>query len=201
MAKIYWLKEFRSNYKGRGKAKVIATSAIVVIKDDGTVIVHDPVKGVKPLNYNPTGECKVTEKKGLLSVRSTSKKGETLSISGRIKHKKLISSGETNKIHSTLAGSEASIKNDIVANPSIVGLKKITNIEELIMSGRIDLLSPTYIIEIKKNAGVRTISQIERYLREFPARKGLIVCQKASKTLVEAVKKQDRITLKVLDQK
>lgn len=172
-------------YAGRLRASLPAARRLIIVKDDGTVIVHSD-KGHKALNWM-SPPCVIVQKPTRWLV--TGSKGETLEIS-------------IDEIHSDTEialgfepglskfGSEDELQALLAASPEVIepGSRLITR-EHRTDVGPIDLLltdpaGGTIVVEVKRVAEIDAVDQLLRYLERLtpdsslqPTR-GILVAQR-----------------------
>ncbi|MBI4018961.1 MAG: endonuclease NucS [Candidatus Aenigmarchaeota archaeon] len=162
------------NYYGRAGSVLPEGERLIIIKEDGSVLVHQKDK-YTPVNYQPTGcnvQCII--------------KGDSLAIMSQRKRPKEVLHAFFSSIQCiasfellddeniTLVGSERDLALQIFQQPDMIekGLK-ITEIEKAVSSGEIDLFGEDcegklVIIELKrKKVGLESVSQLKRYTDEI----------------------------------
>ncbi len=159
-------------YSGRSFSRLGRGERLIILKPDGSVIVHRP-RGYSPVNYQPQGSAlTVTLEDGKLHVRSARPRPlEVMDIYVyRVLHV------FTAKLHDdaefSLWGTEEDIKRAISAEPSILGepLRLVEEERRMGDKGFADLLlvdrRGTYVVvEIKKHAAGRdAVEQLKRYV-------------------------------------
>lgn len=172
-------------YAGRLRASLPAARRLILVKDDGTVIVHAD-KGHKALNWM-SPPCTIVEKAEGWVV--TGSKGETLEISiDEIHSDTAIELGFEPGL--TKAGSEDELQALLAINPHVIepGARLITR-EHRTDLGPIDLLltdpaGGTIVIEVKRVAEIDAVDQLIRYLERLEAdstlqpTRGIVVAQR-----------------------
>jgi hypothetical protein len=93
---VYGLKDFRAEYKGRAQANIESDYAIVIVKSDGHIIVHEPTRNIKPILYNQGG-LSIEENNGKAIIYSRNKLGESVYLSGTIQFSNKIPVGASHK--------------------------------------------------------------------------------------------------------
>ncbi len=196
---VVLLENCKINYLGRAKASSEGGEFLIIVKKDGTILLHSLLKGMRPIYYNPSGELSISFKKDNLFLESIAKNKEELKVEGQIKQLMDIEEETKAKKRSFEAriGTEKWMVQELKKKPSIIDLKKkdFDGAEVRISSGRIDLLFKDLVIEVKKRAGARTYDQLSRYMRGSDKSRGIIVCIKATKTLKNAVGESSNIRL------
>jgi RecB family endonuclease NucS len=167
------------NYFGRASSILPRGERIIILKPDGTVLVHQKEKR-EPVNWNPPGS-KITVKleNNILQITSVRKNPkeilliniDTIIFAGRF------SLYDPEDIY--LLGSESQIVQEFTENPHLIeeGFKPLTR-ELKTEYGMIDLYGVDkhgnfVIIEFKRRkAGLEAVSQLKRYVDEIRKEKG-----------------------------
>jgi RecB family endonuclease NucS len=159
------------DYKGRASSKLEAGERIVMIKEDGSVLVHRP-SGYEPVNWQPAGCMFQTRTKGdTLKVRAVRRKpSESVSISFDqiylISAMKLIDRGEF-----SLHASESDMQRAILVDPSLLeeGFSPISY-EKKVEPGFVDVYGidrdgRLVVVELKRRtAGRDAALQLAKYV-------------------------------------
>jgi RecB family endonuclease NucS len=159
------------DYKGRASSKLEAGERIVMIKEDGSVLVHRP-SGYEPVNWQPAGCMFQTRTKGeVLRVRAVRRKpSESVSISFDqiylISAMKLIDRGEF-----SLHASESDMQRAILVDPSLLeeGFSPISY-EKKVEPGFVDVYGidrdgRLVVVELKRRtAGRDAALQLAKYV-------------------------------------
>ena len=158
-------------YKGRASSKLELGERILIIKEDGSVLIHRS-KGYEPVNWQPPGSVFFTSgRKSILTIRAIRKKPNE-SITAHFSHVYLVSAlSLVDKGEFSLYASEEDMQRAILLQPSIIeeGLKLITY-EKKVKPGFIDVYAidskgKMVIIEIKrKTAGKEAALQLAKYV-------------------------------------
>jgi len=184
----------RVDYEGRASSTLEWGNRLVIIKTDGSVLVHRPI-GYEPVNWQPPG-CifHVEVLDGELKVRATRlHPRETLNIFfGEVIHIMVSSLTDTGEF--SLYVSELDIKKAILTMPSLVeeGFKPISAEKELGESGFVDVLGEDsrgnlVVVEIKRvSVGKDAVFQLERYVKALERRvnrpiRGILVAPEIQK--------------------
>jgi hypothetical protein len=162
------------DYRGRARSFLDWGERVVMIKQDGTVLVHQPVKR-EPVNWQPSGS--ITEysvEKDYLVLRSRhSRPPEKMKVSFR--SLKLVAAVSLrDKADLVIVGMEADVVNDIISNPNIIeeGLR-ICKREKHVKSGLIDLFGYDQnhipvVIEVKRSiATISAVQQLRMYVNDI----------------------------------
>jgi RecB family endonuclease NucS len=159
------------DYKGRASSKLELGERIVLIKEDGSVLVHRPV-GYKPVNWQPAGCLFQTRVVGdVLRVRAVRRKpSESVDIFFDrvylLSAMSLIDRGEF-----SLHASESDMQKAILLDPSLLelGFKPISY-EKKVEPGFVDVYGVDgegrlVVVEIKrKTAGKSAALQLAKYV-------------------------------------
>jgi hypothetical protein len=161
------------DYKGRARSFLDWGERIIIIKQDGTLLVHQPEMR-EPINWQPTGsktEFKIIEDK--LVLKSYNKKPpEKMKIKFR-NIKFILTTSIKDKAKLKISGMEKDVVNQIIDNPSVIeeGLRVIKR-EKPVKSGMIDLFCYDknhipVIIEVKRSlANISSVHQLRMYVKD-----------------------------------
>jgi RecB family endonuclease NucS len=159
------------DYKGRASSKLEAGERIIMIKEDGSVLVHRPF-GYEPVNWQPSGCMFQTRiKDDVLQVRAFRKKPlESVKFSFDAIHvltvMKLVDRGEF-----SLHASESDMQKAILIDPTLVedGFKPISY-EKKVEPGFVDVYGvdkngKLLVVELKRvTAGKNAALQLAKYI-------------------------------------
>jgi RecB family endonuclease NucS len=163
----------RVDYEGRASSTLSWGERVIIVKQDGSVMVHRPV-AYEPVNWQPPGcMMKVSHKEqGELTITATRvQPKETVSIELReitlLATGSLVDSGEF-ALHVT----EEQMKQAILIAPDLVeqGLKPLQEEKGLLDAGFTDIYAEDagghlVVVEIKRNPATKdALMQLERYL-------------------------------------
>jgi RecB family endonuclease NucS len=159
------------DYRGRARSLLDWGERIVMIKQDGTVLVHRPVMR-EPVNWQPTGsktDFNVKDERLILSSRHTNPP-EKMKIIFRSLKIAIVSSLNDNA-NLAITGMEADVVNQIISDPDMIeeGLR-ISKREKHVKSGMIDLFGydkdhVPVIIEVKRSlASISAVQQLRMYV-------------------------------------
>ncbi len=162
------------DYHGRARSFLDWGERMVMIKQDGTVLVHQPVMR-EPVNWQPSGsttEFRVNKNKQLVMRSRHIRPPEKMKIKFR-KIKSIMVSLLRDKATLVISGMEADVVNEIISNPSIIedGLR-ISKREKHVKSGSIDLygFDKDHIpvaIEVKRSvASISAVQQLRMYVND-----------------------------------
>lgn len=161
------------DYRGRARSLLDWGERIIMIKQDGAVLVHQPVMR-EPVNWQPSGsktEFKVKDDYLVLRARHN-RPPEKMKITFRN-----IMMVATTTLHDNanliISGMETDVVNQIISNPNIVeeGLR-ISKREKHVKSGLIDLFGydenhTPVIIEVKRSIGsISAVQQLRMYVND-----------------------------------
>ena len=161
------------DYRGRAQSLLDWGERIIMIKQDGNVLVHRPEMR-EPVNWQPSGTTTTFhQKKNQFIIRSNhTKPPEKMKIIFRT-IKTIIATTLKDTAHLAIAGMELDVVNQIVCEPTIIeeGLR-ISKREKQVKSGMIDLYcydknhTPT-IIEVKRSiANISAVHQLRMYVSD-----------------------------------
>lgn len=167
-------------YSGRAESHLPIGDRIIIIKEDGTLLVHQPA-GNNPINYMKTGSrhSMVLERGGLfLNSRNLSMK-EFLDAKIEKVHFFSCAKLEDGK-EIEVAGTEKDMSDMIYANPGLIepGFKAVSQ-EEQTVYGFIDVLGVDKhgvltVVECKRySADHNAVMQLRRYVEKLKASKGI----------------------------
>jgi len=159
------------NYRGRASSRLEPGERIVIVKGDGSILVHRPT-GYEPVNWQPPG-CilHISELDGVLRIRAVRRRpAETVNIFfDRIYLLSTLTL--TDRGEFSLYASEEDMQRAILLNPSLIepGFKPVS-FEKRVEPGFIDVYGIDregrfVVVEIKrKTAGREAALQLARYV-------------------------------------
>ncbi len=161
------------DYKGRARSFLDWGERVIMIKQDGAVLIHQPIMR-EPINWQPPGSktgFKIKDEN--LILRSNHKSPpEKMKITFRnIKSIQATSLRDNAKL--VISGMEIDVVNEIIDNPDIIeeGLR-ISKREKHVKSGMIDLFCydknhTPVIIEVKRSlANISSVHQLRMYVSD-----------------------------------
>jgi len=162
------------DYRGRARSFLDWGGRIVIIKQDGAVLVHQPVMR-EPVNWQPTGsKTDFSVKDNHLILRSHHiSPPEKMKITFR--NIKLVAvTSLCDKAQLVISGMETDVVNEIISNPDIIekGLR-ISKREKHVKSGLIDLFGydknhVPVVIEVKRSlANISAVHQLRMYVNDI----------------------------------
>ena len=162
------------DYRGRAQSILDWGERIIMIKQDGNVLVHRPEMR-EPVNWQPSGTItEFKDQNDSLVIRSHHKNPpEKMKITFR-NIKTIITTSLKDNANLAIAGMEIDVVNQIVTEPNIIeeGLR-ISKREKQVKSGMIDLFcydkdhTPT-IIEVKRSiANISSVHQLRMYVSDI----------------------------------
>jgi RecB family endonuclease NucS len=162
------------DYRGRAQSILDWGERIVMIKQDGNVLVHQPEMR-EPVNWQPSGTTtEFKEENKSFVIRSRHRRPpEKMKITFR-NLKMIIATSLRDNADLVIAGMEIDVVNKIVSEPDIIedGLR-ISKREKHVKSGMIDLFgydknhTPT-IIEVKRSiANISAVHQLRMYVTDI----------------------------------
>lgn len=162
------------DYKGRARSFLDWGERIIMIKQDGTLLVHQSEMR-EPINWQPSGskmEFKIKENK--LVLQSINKKPqEKMNIKFR-NIQFIIATSLKDKAKLIISGMETDFVNQIINDPSVIeeGLR-VAKKEKHVKSGMIDLFCydknhTPVIIEVKRSlANISSVHQLRMYVKDI----------------------------------
>ena len=161
------------DYRGRARSLLDWGERVVMIKQDGTVLVHRPVMR-EPVNWQPTGsktDFNVKDDQLVLRSRHTNPP-EKMKITFR-SLKMVVVSSLCDNANLAIVGMEADVVNQIISDPGVIeeGLR-ISKREKHVKSGMIDLFGydkdhVPVIIEVKRSlASISAVHQLRMYVTD-----------------------------------
>ena len=161
------------DYKGRARSILDWGERIILIKQDGNVLVHQPVMR-EPINWQPAGsKTKFSIENDYLILRSRhAKPPEKMKVAFR-KIQMITSSILKDNAKLVISGMEIDVVNEILNNPEVIeeGLR-ISKREKHVKSGLIDLFGydinhTPVIIEVKRSlANISAVQQLRMYVSD-----------------------------------
>jgi len=169
------------NYDGRARSKLGAGDRMIMIKSDGSFMVHQNIN-LEPVNWQPPkSNCNATLKNGIILLEG-SRRSPPERLQVEI-HKTYVASyfnGRDNK-DLELTGYEENMREMIFKTPEIIeeGFRPSTR-EHPTSTGFIDVLGKdkegnVVILELKsRRAGTNAVKQLKRYLDDFSDHKEFV---------------------------
>ena len=161
------------DYRGRARSILDWGERVVMIKQDGTLLVHRPVMR-EPVNWQSTGsktDFSVKDEQLILRSRHTNPP-EKMKITLR-SLKLIVVSSLCDNANLAITGMEADVVNQIISDPGVIeeGLR-ISKREKHVKSGMIDLFGydkdhVPVIIEVKRSlASISAVQQLRMYVND-----------------------------------
>jgi endonuclease len=161
-------------YQGRARSLLDWGERLIMIKQDGTVLVHQPVMR-EPVNWQPTGsisEFKTNNNQLILNCRHLHP-AEKMKVTFR-QLKLVTATSLIDHANLMIAGMETDVVNQIINNPTIIeeGLR-IVKREKTVKVGSIDLFGfdknhVPVVIEVKRSlATISSIHQLRMYVKDI----------------------------------
>ena len=162
------------DYHGRAKSLLDWGERLIMIKQDGTVLVHQPVMR-EPVNWQPTGsitEFKTKDDHLVLKCRHL-RPAEKMKVTFRTL-KMVTATSLVDRANLIISGMEIDVVNQIVSDPSIIeeGLR-IVKREKSVKTGSIDLYGfdkkhTPVVIEVKRSlATISSVHQLRMYVTDI----------------------------------
>jgi len=160
-------------YRGRARSLLDWGERVMMIKQDGAVLVHRPEMR-EPVNWQPTGsktDFSVKDEQLILRSRHTNPP-EKMKITLR-SLKLIVVSSLCDNANLAITGMEADVVNQIISDPGVIeeGLR-ISKREKHVKSGMIDLFGydkdhVPVIIEVKRSlASISAVQQLRMYVND-----------------------------------
>lgn len=174
----------RVQYEGRAASKLSEGDRVLIIKNDGTFLVHQP-KGMAAINYQGPGASITTGLQDGELVVSALRNKKNLKERIHVRFFDVYSAQSFSlKDDKSLAlfGSERQLSDLIMQDLCVIeeGMVPVQQ-ESEVRKGTIDILArdkngKLAVIEVKRRgAGLDAVSQLERYVSELSKRKGVSV--------------------------
>jgi len=160
-------------YSGRAASYAEEADRLLIVKPDGTLLVHEATKR-DPLNWQPPGstilfEC-VGDSLRVISIRSSPREEVIIDIT-KIEFIKACKLASTRL---TVIGTEADIVAMIASNPRLIDLQaELVGCNIPTPYGKVDVLlkkkdGTLLIVEVKnERAGVSAVAQLKRYVEYY----------------------------------
>lgn len=161
-------------YYGRAESRLSSGDRVIIVKPDGTVLIHQNKKR-KPVNWQPPGSSvMLVEKEGRLFIKSVRRKPKEVILVELEDVYEVIEFKALDYNELNLYGSESEMGDYIMNHPEVIeeGFVPLER-EKAIMHGKIDLFGKDkdgnlVVIELKRRtAGLNAVSQLKRYVDEF----------------------------------
>lgn len=166
-------------YSGRAKSTLEPGERILIIKEDGSLLVHRPV-GYEPVNWQPSGSVfHVETKTGVIEVHSVRQKPRE-NVRVIFDHVIMVSVlSLTDSGEFSLHASEHDMHRAILLNPLLLeeGFKPISY-EKKVEPGFVDIygvdkMGKLVVVEVKrKTAGKEAVLQLARYIDAIKGKAG-----------------------------
>ena len=163
-------------YHGRAASKLSSGERVVIIKGDGSFLVHQN-SGLAAINYQPPKGIITTELSDTLAIRASRRKPAELleAIFSRVELARSFSLRDDSSLR--VFGTEKNLSDLIMQDPGLVeeGLTVI-NQESPLSKGKIDIFArdrggKSVVIEVKRRtAGLKEVTQLQRYVDEVDKR-------------------------------
>ena len=186
-ATILIIGECEIDYTGRASSKASSSWRLIIIKEDGTVLIHESV-GREPINWQPNSYVVTELREDTLIIRAfRSKPREELVIKLRGECEVLIAKLGTGKF--IMSGTEKDIVEYLASNPRVIDENaELVSREVSTPHGRIDLIlrgenNMLILVEVKRGvADIESVFQLRRYVEYYASLgvsnvRGFIVAQ------------------------
>jgi endonuclease len=192
------------DYQGRARSLLDWGERLIMIKQDGTVLVHQPIMR-EPVNWQPTGsitEFKTKDDQLILNCRHL-RPAEKMKITFR-QLKLVTATSLVDRANLVIAGMEIDVVNQIVSNPNIIeeGLR-IVKREKSVKTGSIDLYGfdkdhVPVVIEVKRSlATISSVHQLRMYVKDIkknrrePKVRGILCAPRVPDMVKKLLEEQD----------
>jgi len=168
-------------YEGRARSKLGSGDRMIIIKSDGSFMIHQD-RNLDPVNWQPPkSQCKASLKEGIMYLEG-SRRNPTERLEVKIKSTYMASYfiGQDSK-DLELAGYEENMREMVFENPEIIeeGFRPV-NREYMTSNGFIDVLGKDkegnlVVLELKsRRAGINAVKQLKRYMDSFSDHKEFV---------------------------
>ena len=171
----------RVNYEGRARSKLGSGDRMIIIKSDGSFMVHQS-RNLEPVNWQPPkSHCKASLKKGIMYLEGSRRNPpERLEVEIHTTYMASYFNGEDFK-DLELTGYEENMRQMVFENPEIIeeGFRP-SNKEYQTPNGFIDVLGKDkegnlVVLELKsRRAGINAVKQLKRYMDCFSDHKEFV---------------------------
>jgi endonuclease len=199
----------RVNYEGRAKSKLGSGDRMIIIKSDGSFMVHQN-RNLEPVNWQPPkSQCKTSLKEGIMFLEGSRRNPpERLEVEIYSTYMASYFNGEDSK-DLELTGYEENMRQMVFETPEIIeeGFRP-SNREYSTSNGFIDVLGKDkdgnlVVLELKsRRAGINAVKQLKRYLDDFSDHKkfvrGILVAPSVTEDASELLK-EFKLEFKVLE--
>jgi endonuclease len=190
----------RVTYEGRARSKLGSGDRMIIIKSDGSFMIHQD-RNLEPVNWQPPkSQCKVSLKRGIMFLEG-SRRNPTERLEVEIHNTYMASyfNGQDSK-DLELTGYEENMREQVFENPEIIeeGFKP-SNREYQTPNGFIDVLGKDkegnlVVLELKsRRAGINAVKQLKRYMDCFSDHKefvrGVLVAPSVNDDAAELLEK------------
>jgi RecB family endonuclease NucS len=162
------------DYRGRARSILDWGERIIMIKQDGAVLVHQPVMR-EPVNWQPTGSKTVSSVKDDNLILKSYHKSPPEKMKITFRNLKLVATTSLrDNAKLIISGMETDVVNEIISNPAVIeeGLR-ISKREKHVKSGMIDLYGydkkhTPVVIEVKRSiANISSVQQLRMYVSDI----------------------------------
>ena len=168
-------------YEGRARSKLASGDRMIIIKSDGSFMIHQD-RNLEPVNWQPPkSQCKASLKKGIMYIEGKRRNPpERLEVEIHNTYIASYFNGEDSK-DLELTGYEENMREMVFENPEIIeeGFRP-SNREYSTPNGFIDVLGKDkngnlMVIELKsRRAGINAVKQLKKYLDCFSDHKEFV---------------------------
>jgi RecB family endonuclease NucS len=161
------------DYHGRARSFLDWGERMIMIKQDGTVLVHQPIMR-EPVNWQPSGSTTdfKSNNQNLVMRCRHNHPPEKMKVTFR-NIKTIMVTSLCDKASLIISGMEADVVNEIISNPNVIeGGLRISKREKHVKSGSIDLFGfdknhVPVVIEVKRSiANISAVQQLRMYVSD-----------------------------------
>ena len=189
------------HYEGRALSDIGPGDRLVIIKPDGTLIIHKKIKR-EPVNWQPPGSKVHThEKDGRLIIRSVRHSPYEIIIVECLDLYLIVTYDAIDPYALEISGTERDLAEMIYRNPNVIedGFK-VLKLEYQTPFGIIDILGEDkdgklVVIELKRaTAGLQSVSQLRRYVEAMKNMtkkdiRGILIAPRITESALALVRK------------
>ena len=168
-------------YEGRARSKLGSGDRMIIIKSDGSFMVHQD-RNLEPVNWQPPkSQCKTILKNGVMYLEGSRRNPpERLEVKIKSTYMASYFIGQDSK-DLELAGYEENMREMVFENPEIIeeGFRPV-NREYMTPNGFLDVLGKDkegnlVVLELKsRRAGINAVKQLKRYMDSFSDHKEFV---------------------------
>jgi len=171
----------RVTYEGRARSKLGSGDRMIIIKSDGSFMIHQD-RNLEPVNWQPPkSQCKASLEKGIMYLEGSRRNpSERLEVEIHSTYIASYFNGQDSK-DLELTGYEENMREMVFENPEIIeeGFRPSSR-EYSTPNGFVDVLGKDkegnlMVLELKsRRAGINAVKQLKRYMDCFSDHKELV---------------------------